>query len=816
MAKRSPSRPARQTRRQASPSRATSRRAADSADGDRSDHAADGGRQAPYEILLRTLDRQLAVRVTDQQLYPHSVAWNRLLNSDRGRQSQTASDQLAWQDNCRQTLTDLAVAGGVARGDVEDWVVAAAKCRCVQVEIPWEREDVGWAARVFPWESVLALATKSLRAAAEVSASRPSGSHFAVVRRLRRKARGRGSAKGPICFAVQEETRELGSDVDAERAAISAAIRPKKLVDLAASSREQLARSLQDLSPRLLHYASASTANDEAPTDDAAVEDYRGRLEELAQALGGGHPALLALSSSFTGRRLAPLAVAHGAEIAIGFHDTVSGGSLPVFFGAFYREWVKSENTFTALLKGLEAHHWRKPSRDLGAVTVWSSTDLLGHHQAAEGGKPRGPAVRTLPAADTRAIPVANIVDSLKVTCVLGKSLNYSMLHNRHGGLFEQFDVLKLRAGSLQDLEVTVKVDTGFDRPAECHFFAPLPTEVDRTIDLSQNVTMPLGSELLRRRGEMLRGTVEVLVRCGDVKVFHCFDSIELPPCDEWNDDEAGRRYLPSFVLPRDPAVREVISAAQPFLRVINDQVRAAFSGYQAGAAAEAAGERVESDAGFESLRNQVRAIWAALQHGYGLDYSNPLPSYTVNVQRIRTPEEVLRSRRGTCLDLTLLLASCLEHVGIFPVIFLVPQHAFAGFWTSSLACDDFFDPRTLIAESRKVTLSRETKESVKDRTLDLMGPKHASGGGIHVKEADWLLRATHHQALISRAVKLRQLVPLEATCVAQAESFGDAVDQGRARLADAFACGQFDGMLDIRTARSNRVTPLAIVADQS
>ena len=79
-------------------------------------------------------------------------------------------------------------------------------------------------------------------------------------------------------------------------------------------------------------------------------------------------------------------------------------------------------------------------------------------------------------------------------------------------------------------------------------------------------------------------------------------------------------------------------------------------------------------------------------------------------------------------------------------------------------------------------------------------------------KDPDWLLRGTHHFGLISREVKSARLVAVEATSVARLEAFRDAVTLGRAKLADAFAAGTFDGMIDVRTARDQNVTPLAII----
>ena len=47
----------------------------------------------------------------------------------------------------------------------------------------------------------------------------------------------------------------------------------------------------------------------------------------------------------------------------------------------------------------------------------------------------------------------------------------------------------------------------------------------------------------------------------------------------------------------------------------------------------------------------------------------------------MRGPSDILSRKVGTCLDLTLLYASCLEQAGLNPLLVLIEGHAFAGVW---------------------------------------------------------------------------------------------------------------------------------------
>jgi hypothetical protein len=71
-----------------------------------------------------------------------------------------------------------------------------------------------------------------------------------------------------------------------------------------------------------------------------------------------------------------------------------------------------------------------------------------------------------------------------------------------------------------------------------------------------------------------------------------------------------------------------------------------------------------------------------------------PPKSFERSGQIVRGPSDILSRKVGTCLDLTLLYAACLEQAGLNPVIALTEGHSFVGIWLvdedfSSLVIDD-------------------------------------------------------------------------------------------------------------------------------
>ena len=223
-------------------------------------------------------------------------------------------------------------------------------------------------------------------------------------------------------------------------------------------------------------------------------------------------------------------------------------------------------------------------------------------------------------------------------------------------------------------MEVVLEVG---NENCRCRFAQELP-EAKTGIELAPRIRLPLVAGLLRQCTESLRTNLFVQVRCGERLLLESSERVTVLPPDEWRDDGEDHRWLPSFVLPRDPAVLKVIGSAQRYLRTLLDDCAAGFDGYQQLAADDGNAAAI--------VDPQVQAIWAALQHDLPLNYINPPPSYTSRSQRLRSPSEVFRGQAATCIDLALLFASCLEFVGIYPVLFLIEGHAFPGYWRSDKA----------------------------------------------------------------------------------------------------------------------------------
>jgi hypothetical protein len=594
-------------------------------------------------------------------------------------------------------------------------------------------------------------------------------------------------------------------------------------------SLEELAAELKVRPPHLLHFAGmdshqglrelgslvGKSALVEAPASDAAdapchvqpidelLADSRRVLDGLllrgaegcprlvhaqalattvAEAVGQAPPYLTTLNVWNSAGRLAPMLIAEGASrAALGFQDAFDD-SL-------------AEYALTQLLRHLFAGGFDLPA---AFASVWEevralpeSVDATGVTLWLDGPVFVDPAVRAAHEARARGLAMAKAdvaapeSESAVVRCEVEPfpELNYAVLHNAQP-LFKRFVLSCDNPGRAAPLDVEVAVHMG----AEVARFQRRVRMRQVREKLTDKIHVPLTAEVARSVHEAINTSLVVSVRQGDDVLYHDSHRLRLLPVDQWRDNRRDGRWLPSFVLPRDPAVLDAVSMARRYNRVLRDDPTAGFDGYQC----------VRDDAlDEEALRGvdrQVEALWATLLHDWRLGYINPPPSYSgeLDSQRLRVPSMVLAERAGTCIDLALLFAACLELVDIYPVVFLLEGHALPGWWRH----------RSFQEEYQRMG-SANYSEVVE---ADAGGSSAANAQVVswHAGKASW--------AEVRRWVRERKLVPIETVRLTEHCGFIEAIEAGVQALAER---GDYDSMLDIVTARQAQVTPLPLLKDR-
>jgi Transglutaminase-like superfamily len=134
----------------------------------------------------------------------------------------------------------------------------------------------------------------------------------------------------------------------------------------------------------------------------------------------------------------------------------------------------------------------------------------------------------------------------------------------------------------------------------------------------------------------------------------------------------ANRLKIAAWVTPDDSAVMALDRKAQARLPFQPQPTPPAMIGYANGASARA-------------VRDQVDAIFDTMRLNYQIQYSQASIPYggpgdnSVSLQKIKLPTEVLQQHSGMCIELTVLLASAVERVGLHAEIVIIPGHAFLG-----------------------------------------------------------------------------------------------------------------------------------------
>ena len=179
-----------------------------------------------------------------------------------------------------------------------------------------------------------------------------------------------------------------------------------------------------------------------------------------------------------------------------------------------------------------------------------------------------------------------------------------------------------------------------------------------------QEIDLHLDAAFLCGLTEKLTGALRVELTQNDLPLCTETTDITVLAFNEWSGYQIYPESLAAFVTPNHPEINRIVAKAVTFLEEWTKDP--SLDGYQT--------------KDVNRVRLQAAAIYKALQE-QNIVYSEPPASFEKTGQRVRLCDEVLSQKMGTCLDLALLFTSCLEAIGLFPLLILQKGHAFAGLW---------------------------------------------------------------------------------------------------------------------------------------
>jgi hypothetical protein len=729
----------------------------------------------------------------------------------RGMERQ-ASDALAWLGLNPTHLRAL------AQGEWQD--DDGFLSSLIEVAIPWSSEFAHWWARVLPWEFLIASGTKKYR----------SYGKRVVVRRL---VFGKSALKldVPQSFAILEAAPgdlRVHYDFTGETSMIGSALPDLVFANLHRDSGPsptsvQVTKWLLANKPDILHVTGIDTKLGaellgilpserdglylaSARTGDPELLD----AEAFASAITPESyaPKLLALNLWNSGARMAPLAIARGVGAAIGFENTFDDNVAERFFAQLYAQY--SASTWSLGKAFVDAFMATSPLRRRtrgSSIILWTRTSLLTPMKEEQ----RDAISRGVPQRIAKP-GVDQARDFIRVEARPCERLNYADLHNRGSimdklsiGLFPNREPNRDAVTEIRDIEVEVNLSAGSES-------FPYQTKLDlvpdeNVVDLANTaleatdshapggIHVPLTSDLMRSVDESLLTSVHVCVNWASQTIYRRTFPVQLAPVDEWRFEDDQIIWMSSFVHPRDAAVAKIIDSAQRYLACLNDEYTAGFSGYQA--------YDPDADEPWRGVDLQVQAIWTAISLDFGLSYINPPPCYSDNAQRLRTPTRILEERRGTCVDLALLMAACLEWIEIYPVIFNLNDHAFPGYWRNT-AEYDIFQSQPIIADDKG---TEQDSEGVRNQTL----PPWYSSKSVYAELRSYVNPAMRPKEKPASYEARRGLIPMETVFLTQRSGFQAAVNEARGYFSKTRS-SDFHSMIDVCRSRS-RVTPIPLSA---
>lgn len=277
-----------------------------------------------------------------------------------------------------------------------------------------------------------------------------------------------------------------------------------------------------------------------------------------------------------------------------------------------------------------------------------SKTDWMQKPEEAANGLPV--AQKTL-----ASMTQAQVRITVDVLPVINYALQQNGIHTVHA-----ITLINDTDQDIQNADIRIQSTPAFSLPFVRHV-ACLPAH--RSVELN-HITLPLNAAYLAATTERLSGVMEIsLSSAAGVLASESVDATILP-FDYWHGTTFYPELLASFVTPNHPEIAKIIARATEFL------------GKWTGDTSMDAYQTQDPN----RVLSQAAAIFAALKE-LGIAYAVHPASFEAVGQRIRMCDVVMQQKLGNCIDLTLLYASCLECVGLHPLLITTSNHIFTGVW---------------------------------------------------------------------------------------------------------------------------------------
>ena len=302
-------------------------------------------------------------------------------------------------------------------------------------------------------------------------------------------------------------------------------------------------------------------------------------------------------------------------------------------------------------------------------------------------------------------------LDKIKVQCDYLPLINFAIQQNG-ASIIHQLSIENTTPAPLKDIQVQITTEPTFGNAAPIAVAQIPPNE---SICLS-SFNLTLSANYFTQLTERLSGNLKIEITSEAESVFCQTYPIDILAYDQWGGLNVLPEMLAAFITPNHTAIVPIIKRAASILGQWTDNP--SLDEYQSRTP--------------DRVRKQMAAIYTAITEQQ-IIYSTIPASFEEYGQRVRLADSVMAQKLGTCLDMALLYASCLEAIGLNALIIITQGHTFAGAW---LVPETFPDP-TIDDVS---LLTKRTAEGIYDITLvetTCMNMGHSSDFDDAVKKAN-------------------------------------------------------------------------------
>jgi hypothetical protein len=259
----------------------------------------------------------------------------------------------------------------------------------------------------------------------------------------------------------------------------------------------------------------------------------------------------------------------------------------------------------------------------------------------------------------TATIMEAPLENELMVDVTYSQIVSFSMQQN-HIPVIRKFTLINNTGKDIQNININMSIEIEASTPKSTNISIIKNTE---SFDVN-NFDINLSAKFLSELTERISSCFQLTIQSGSERLYQKQFPIEILAYDQWQGALVLPELISSFVTPNNPLLSKIISRAS---EILNDWTsNPSLDEYQS--------------KNPDRVKKQMAAIFESIRD-LKIVYCTPPASFEESGQRVRMIDTIMDQKLSTCLDLSLLYASCLEAIGINSILIFIKGHAFVGAW---------------------------------------------------------------------------------------------------------------------------------------